>query len=175
MALEDLTDQQRKALGLGELMLQAKDPNAQKEWKRLAKKINPGLQFPELDLEDQMAALDKRQAEWEAKQQEREIKTATASRHEKEDQAAEAAGFKPEDIRKFAEAEGIGSFDAALKFKQLEQESAEPTASTYGGPRPAELLPEDWRKMTPAQRVARGQQIFHEGITQMQRRLRANR
>jgi hypothetical protein len=175
MAFDDLTPEQRRALGLGELLLQAKDPKLQEEWKRLAKKVKSDLQFPELELADQMAALDKRQAEWEEKQQEREIKADTARRHKSEDQAAIDAGFKPEDIRKFAEEEGIASFDAALKFKQLEQQSAEPTASGYGGPRPAEIVPTDWRKMTPAQRVAQGQKIFHEGITDLMRRQRMGR
>jgi hypothetical protein len=178
MAVDDLSPDERKALGLGQLLLQAKDPAAQEEWKRLARKIKPDLQFPELDLRDQMKSLDDRQAKWEEKQEARSIEDRTARRHEKEDRAAEAAGFTADEIRKLAQDEGIGSFDAALKFATLQRETAEPSADTYGGPTgrgPADVLPPDWRKMTPAERIRRGQKIAHEGITDMLRRARTGR
>ena len=177
MAYEDLSDEDRKSLGLGQLLRQAKDPAAQEEWKRLAKKINPNLQFPELELTDKFDALTKRQSDWEEKQEERKTEERTARRHEQEARKAEAAGFKVEDIQKLATDMGIGSFDAALEFAQLQRDSAEPTAASYGrGPRgPAEIIPSDWRKMTPAERVRHGQRLAHEGISDMLRRMRTNR
>ena len=177
MAYEDLSDEDRKSLGLGQLLRQAKDPAAQEEWKRLAKKINPNLQFPELELTDKFDKLEKRQSDWEEKQEQRRTEDRTAKRHEAEARAAEAAGFKVEDITKLATDMGIGTFEAALQFAQLQRDSAEPTAASYGGAGhgPAEIIPADWRKMTPAERVRHGQRVAHEGITDMLRRMRTNR
>jgi hypothetical protein len=178
MSYDNLTEQQRRALGLGELLLQAKDPKAQMEWKRLVKRINPNVQLPELELEDKIEAVGKRQQEWEEKQEARHTEDRTKRRHDAEAKAAEAAGFKVEDIRKLAVDEGIGTFEAALKFATMARETAEPSADNYGGPMgrgPANIVPPDWRKMTPAERVRNGQRIFHEGITDLMRRQRAGR
>ena len=94
MAYEDLSDEDRKSLGLGQLLRQAKDPAAQEEWKRLAKKINPNLQFPELELTDKFDKLEKRQSDWEEKQEQRRTEDRTAKRHEAEARAAEAAACR---------------------------------------------------------------------------------
>lgn len=174
MGLEDLTPEQQKQLKLGEILLA--NPEVSKSALRLAKRAKPELRLPEIDLEDAIEAEAKKREEWQAKQEEREINQRVEQRRREHALAAKEAGFTPEEIEKIVVDEKC-SFETALKFAELQRETAIPGAAEtgYGGrvPYSRDLRPDpEWRKLSPADQRRKGTSMAHEMLDDYIRRAR---
>lgn len=175
--IEELTPEQQKHLKFGEMVLTAKDKEIVKAGKRLAQKVNPELRLPELDLEDQIEKEKKAREDWEEKWEEKRREEHYNRRREEEAQRSREAGFDPEEIEKIVVEEKC-TFPTALKLAGLQRESALPGPAAFGSALPLHRTREgevDWRKLSPADRRAKGLEIAHQGIDELLRRQRGGR
>jgi hypothetical protein len=172
---DDLPLEQQKALRLGRLLLET-NPEIAMDAKRLAKKADPNLRLPEVELEDKMRAEAAARAEWEEKQEQRQMEERVTARRKERDREAKAAGFTPEEIEKIVVDEKC-SFETAMKLAELQRQSAEPGAGDvyYGGrvPQPRDMRGDpEWRKLSPAQQRLRGNEMAHQMIDDFIRKAR---
>lgn len=177
MSIEGLTPQQLKHLRYGEMVLEAKDPKVVDEAKRLARKVDPNLHLPEIDLDDKIAAEAKKREEWEASWEEKRREERFNQRREEEARKSREAGFEPEEIEKIVIEEKC-SFPTALKLAQLQRETALPGPAAFNTGLPLNKTRDgefDWRKASPADRQRHGLEIAHQGIDDMLRRARGGR
>jgi len=148
--LEDLTPDQLRAFNLGKLLLE--NPEVALEAKRLAKKANPKLQIPEVDIEDRLAAQRTEfQTELERRDQSAMAERVAARKRERDRQIQEA-GFTVEEIEKIIVDEKC-SYETAMKIAELQQQLATPAAGDViagGVPNiPKEMRPEKaWRSLS---------------------------
>lgn len=177
MSIETLTPQQLKHLRYGEMVLEAKDPKIVDEAKRLARKVDPNLHLPEVDLDDKIAAEAKKREEWEEKWEEKRREERFNQRREEEARKSREAGFEPEEIEKIVVEEKC-SFPTALKLAALQRETAMPGPASYSTGFPLDRTKDgdfDWRKASQADRQRKGLEIAHKGIEDMLRRARGGR
>lgn len=127
MSLEGLTQAQKDALAQGMQALLNGDAETAKATKRALKKIDPKLNFPELDQEDHFAAqVDAVRKENETLRnelKEKEFKTATEAEHAR----IRNRGYKVEDVQKLMTERGIVKFDTAMDVLDMEGRLATPT------------------------------------------------
>lgn len=174
--IEDLSPEEAKQLRLGKMLLEA-NPEIAAEAKRLARKVDPKLRLPEIDLEDKIQAEKKSREEWEQKWEEKQREERFNRRRAEEAQKAREAGFEPDEIEKIVIEEKC-SFPTALKLAGLQRESAVPGPALFNTGDPLARTKDgetDWRKLSPADQRRKGLQIAHEGIDDMLRRQRAGR
>lgn len=128
--LEELSTEERAKFNLGNLVsTMLSDPTLSKDTKRLLKKKNPDLNFPELDAEEAIRAAEERSAS-----QVNELKDALRRREAQDALAAEeakitAAGLDPKAVRKFMTDEGINNVDVVIELFESRQALAEPTTN----------------------------------------------
>lgn len=176
--IEDLTPAEQQQLRFGKMLLEA-NPELVMEAKKLAKKVNPNLRLPEVDLEEKLAAERAEREKLEAKIEQRRMEDRVAAREQAALKKIEDAGFTPDDIEKIVKEEKC-SLDTALRLATLQRESAEPGAADVfsGGrasvPGPRELRPDpEWRKLSPADQRKKGAEIAHGMMDDYLRRQRA--
>jgi len=144
--LEGMTQAERRAFLLGQELV--KNPEVFREGQRLAKKANPALQIPEIELEDKLAAQEARALERQQKLQDELMQERVTRRQQERNRQIEAAGFEVSEIEKIIVDEKC-SYDTAMKLAAAERRSAEPTGGDHRGAQgsPIEMRPaEDWRK-----------------------------
>lgn len=136
-SLEGLTPEQKDALARGMHALLNGDPDTSKATKRALKKIDPNLNFPELEIEEQTSA------QLEAiRQENKALRDSLAEDKFRQSTEAEHArvtqrGFKVADVQKFMTERGIVKFDTAMDVLDMESRLATPTPdsmSTYDMP-----------------------------------------
>ena len=174
--LEDLSPEELKQFRLGKMLLEA-NPEIADEAKRLARKVDPKLRLPEIDLADKIAAEKKAREEWEEKQAEKDREDRVHRRRQEEGQRARDAGFTPEEIEKIVVEEHC-SFPTAIKLATLQRESAVPGPAQFNSGDPLAKTKDgdfDWRKASPSDQRRKGVEIFHQGIDDMLRRQRSGR
>ena len=125
-SLEDLTpEQQEQALRLFAFVKQ--NPDVEKTIRREAKRKNPNMSAPDLDLED---ALAKQREEFDAKLKEQEEKATTQmlqQRRAEHHARIRSEGLDPDEIEKLMESESIGNYDTAIKYAKAQKSLAPPT------------------------------------------------
>ena len=175
--IEDLTPAEQQQLRFGKMLLEA-NPELVMEAKKLAKKVNPNLKIPEVDLEEKLTA-ERVEREKLAEQIEKNrIEDRVRERELAAKKKVEDAGFTLEEIEKIVKDENC-SIDTALRLAQLQHESGEPGAAEVRGfPGPRDIRPDaDWRKFgTDIGALRRhSAEIAHQGIDELLQRARAAR
>lgn len=177
--LEDLSPEELKQFRLGKMLLEA-NPEIADEAKRLAKKVDPKIRLPEIDLADAIAAEAKKREDWQAEQEEKRREENYRRRREEEAQKARDAGFEPEEIEKIVIEEKC-SYPTAMKLAAAMRESAVPGPAGYGSALPLARTREpgeggiDWRKLSPTDQRRKSLEIAHQGIDDLLRRQRTGR
>lgn len=153
--IEGLTPAQVAAVRLNEIL--RKDPEVWRQTQRLAKKADPTLRIPEVELEDSLAASRAENERKIAEQNERIITLEADRRREKERAQSAAEGLDPDEVetRIVEERKAGNAINHATmrKIMLLERQTADPTAGTVvhgSNPQgtPVELRPDgDWRKL----------------------------
>lgn len=173
--IEDLTPAEQQQLRFGKMLLEA-NPELVMEAKKLAKKVNPNLRLPEVDLEEKLEVERAERAKLEEKIERQRIEDRVAERERAALKRIEDAGFTPEDIEKIVKEEKC-SLDTALRLASLQRESAEPgAADVHGGGRiPGPRIGPDpeWKKLSPADQRRKGNELAHTMMDDFLRRQRA--
>lgn len=127
-SLEELTDEQRVNLARAANQVLS-NPETSREFKRLWKKANPKVSFPELDVQDTVTAeLAKRDTTIEELRA-AQMQDAAERRRDKEHLRARERGLNPEDVEKAVVDRRIMDWDTAMRYVELEAQSAIPTPS----------------------------------------------
>lgn len=148
MAGEDLSPSERAALQLGKLL--NSNPEVRLAAQRLAKKVDPNLRVPEIELQDQIQVERDARLASEQKMNDQLLRERLERRHEQEERRVVAAGFTMSEIDGIITEYGCKDYDTAMKIATMQAQSA--AASTpnviNGGTAhlPIDPRPEkDWR------------------------------
>ncbi len=148
VSLEDLSADERATFNLGKLvhtMLQ--DKELASSTKRLLKKKNPALTFPELDTEDAVAAV-REETSKQVKDLEDLLKKREAVDALKNEEARiTEAGLDPKAVREFMDKKGITDVEVVIELFESRQALAEPTVNGIEPFRYADASPEELKKM----------------------------
>lgn len=146
--IEDLSPAELRAFRLGKLL--ESNPEVRREALRLARKADPKLRIPELELEDRVDAERDARLKSEEKLEHQLMEERVARRKSERDAQIVAAGFTVDEIEKIIVDEKC-SYETAMKLAELMKSTAEPSAGEVrtGAPgEPIELRPgEDFRKL----------------------------
>jgi hypothetical protein len=134
MSLEGLPATQVQQLASGmQALLSCPDAEVRKGAQRLLKKVDPKLNFPELEAEDQiatqLAAIRKENEDLRNNLKERDFTADVREQHKR----VVSRGFKVEDVQKFMTERGIVNFDTAMNVLDMEQRLAAPTPEAMAG------------------------------------------
>jgi len=125
--LENLSEEERNRLALFANRLLS-DPVASKDVRRIAKKLDPKFQAPDIDLDDRIEAVREEEAKKRKEIEDRMIAAELERKREREHQLCREAGEDPEYIEKIMTDQRIGSYETARKIAKLEKQTATPTA-----------------------------------------------
>lgn len=125
--LENLSEEERNRLALFANRLLS-DPEASKDVRRIAKRLDPKFQAPDIDLDDRINAVREEESKKRQELEEKMMADQLERKREREHQKVRAAGEDPEYIEKIMTDQRIGSYDTALRIAKLEKQTAMPTA-----------------------------------------------
>lgn len=125
-SLEDMTpEQQEQAVKLFSFV--NGNPDVAKMIRKEAKKRNPNMQAPDLEVEEQMEALrEETRKKLQDAEDERLAEIKTRQR-ERAHQMIRDAGFDPESIEKIMVDESIGNYETAIKYARAQAQLAPAT------------------------------------------------
>lgn len=134
MSLEGLSEAQVKQLATGmQALLESSDANVRRGAQKLLKKVDPKLQFPEIEIEtaieEAVKPLREENVTLRNELKEKDINTSIRQQHAN----IEARGFKVKDVQDFMQARGIVNFDTAMSVMDMEQRLAAPTPEALSG------------------------------------------
>jgi hypothetical protein len=134
MSLEGLNEAQVKQLASGmDALLNSTDAEVRKGAQRLLKKVDPKLNFPEIEMEHAITqAVDPLRKENETLRNELKEKEFTQT-IQKEHERIVQRGYKVEDVQKFMKDRGIVNYDTAMSVMDMEQRLAAPTPDAVSG------------------------------------------
>lgn len=125
-SLEDLTpEQQEQAVRLYSFVKQ--NPDVEKQIRREAKKKNPNMSAPDIDLED---ALEKQRNEIMAeleKDRKAQTEALQAQRRKEAHDRIKSQGFDPDEVEKIMVDQNIGNYDTAVNYIRGQQQLAPAT------------------------------------------------
>jgi len=128
MSLEDLTPEQRARLTLMDALL--KNPETQKEVRKLARKADPNFRPPDLDIEDR---LEREREERRREQQEIKDQMAQDQRnrwYEDQKRKVAAANLDIAKIEEVMKTKKIADYDTAIEYLQAQQQLAPATPAS---------------------------------------------
>lgn len=170
MSLEGLSEAQIKQLASGmQALLNSNESEVRRGTQKLLKKVDPKLNFPEIELDEAISAavkpLKEDNEKLRSELQEKEFKATVLNEHQK----IQARGFKVDEVQKFMQERGIVNYDTALNVLDMEQRLASPTPESVSG---VYDLPEASKDIfkNPAQWARK---TAHDVINQLQQRKRA--
>jgi hypothetical protein len=160
---------------LGALLL--KNPEIALEAKRLAKKADPTLQIPEVDIDDRIAAAAKESQKSVEKLENELVAERVARRKTERDAQITAAGFKVDDIEKII-VDRKCTYETALHIAELERRTSEPTTAdnNFSNPpgTPIEMRPEKtWRGLFGGALRQKSADLAHDMVNQFRNTRRA--
>jgi hypothetical protein len=135
MSLEDLTPAQIQQLRLGQLLLET-NPEIALDAKKLARRANPNLRLPEVDLEEKLEKERAARRDLEDKIERQRIEDRVAEREREVRKQIEASGFTVEEIEKIVKDEdlrGSAGINTALRLAELQRQAAAPGAADVSG------------------------------------------
>lgn len=172
--VEDLSPSDAAAHRLGRLLLS--NPEVRTAAHRLALKVDPKLDVPEIRLLDQVAAVEERARERETKLEGELLKERVERRQSERRADLRARGYDPDKVEQIIVDFGCKDYDAAVKIYDLQARSAEPTAADvmHGGNPPGtpiDLIPAAKERPTSiADMRKRSAQIARDMIDQFRGR-----
>lgn len=128
-SLENYSEEQRASLARTALAL-LNHPDVSKDAKRLIKKIDPKVSFPDVDVEDRFEALREETREEAKKREEAERVRRANEAYEATKQRIADRGFKVEDVEKVMKDKGIANYDTAMEFLENQAQLAPATADS---------------------------------------------
>lgn len=166
--VEDLTGADLQAHRLGRLLLG--NPEVRREAQRLAKKANPALDIPEIEMDDRLAAVEAAAKVREKELSEQITRERVERRHAEMRSKLVADGYDPDAIDKIVVDFGC-NYDKARQIADLQARSAEPTSadvrSGHAVGEHVEMRPEtDWRKLTGGELRKKSAQIAGDIISE---------
>lgn len=140
--MSDETQEAKEAAALRKLL---NHPEVGLEAKRLYKKITPDARFPDLEIEDRLAAQNKEFQEKLEKQEQERLADRTADNQRRNHEFVRSEGLDPTAIEKVMTEERIASYETAVKFVKAQNAL---TAPTPGTTTPIQMYDKasDWRK-----------------------------
>jgi len=138
-SFEDMNDDAKLALARFAHTLIHRNPDIAREARKLAKKANPELRFPELETEErvntELAARDKKIAELEAKQME----AAATQRREQKRAACIARGLDPDKVEALiierSKQDRLIDFETAMELMEAQSQLAAASPANDQTPR----------------------------------------
>jgi hypothetical protein len=125
-SLEDLTpEQQEQAMRLFSFV--KANPDIEKSIRREAKRKNPNMSAPDIELEE---ALAKQREEFQKKLDDERSERLSLLQQERRNEAharIRAAGLNPEEVEKAMVDESIGNYDTAIKYVHAQKQLAPST------------------------------------------------
>lgn len=115
----------------------ARDPKLRREFLRLVKATNPNAALPELEQDERLSAFteaqEKRIAEMEAREKEREARAKWDALRAEPVKAGLVQAEEMEDLEKFMKENGYNStqYMQAAKFRSMERQMAQPTPADF--------------------------------------------
>lgn len=181
MSVEDLTPQQQQQLRLGQLLLET-NPDIALDAKKLARKADPKLRLPEVDLEEKIEKLHKENKELEDKIERQRIEDRVNAREREAKKQIEDAGFSLEEIEQIVKNEdlhGSSGIATALKLARLQREAAAPgsfeVTGSRAGPRGDMRGDPEWRKLSPGDMRRKASEMGHQMIDDFWKKQRGAR
>lgn len=179
--LESMTPQERAMFIAGKALFT--HPELSKEAKRLYKRAHPEVNFPELDMEDQIAAVRKEESEKREKLENDLLRESLERKRADRRRQMQSDGYDPDEIEKLIVEWGIAgnatedAYQRACKLADLQRQSAEPSAPDVLGPRAnQDLRPEkEWRNLTPQALANKSAALAHDMIDQFRKERRPAR
>jgi hypothetical protein len=127
MSLENMTEDERNSAALKRLF---SHPEVGPQAKRLYKQVVPDAKFPDLELEDKINAASAAQQKEINELRDKVRMSEVMERRNQEHAKARAAGLDPIAVEKVITEEGMGSFDAAIKYMKAMNASAPATPAS---------------------------------------------
>lgn len=126
MSLENYTEEQRATLAKSMDAL-LRNPEVSKDAKKLLKKVDPKLSFPELELDERIEKATE-QGNERIKKLEDELNVERRNREYRDQlQAVREKGFEPTEVEKIMTEHKIADYSTAMKFMEMERSLAPPT------------------------------------------------
>lgn len=130
-SLENYSEEQRASLARSMATL-LKHPDVSKDVKRLIRKVDPTVSFPDIEVEEKFEQFTTKHRE-----DQRERDEADRVRRSNEQYQATCAkiverGFKVEDVEKVMKDKGIANYDTAVEFLENQKMLAPATADSLG-------------------------------------------
>lgn len=125
-SLENTTEEQRLSLARAMQTL-LNNPEVSRDTKRLLKKVDPKLQFPDLEVDERIAKFEETQREREKEREEAERVRRANESYEQIRGKVTARGFKVEDVETVMKDKGIANYDTAMDFIEAQHRLAPPT------------------------------------------------
>lgn len=130
-SLENIDEQGRLSLARAMKTL-LDNPDVSRDAKRLLKKVDPKLQFPDLEVDDQLAKFREEQAEKDRKREEAERVQRANDNYEKLRGKVLERGFKVEEVETVMKEKGIANYDTAMDFIDAQRQLAPATPDSLG-------------------------------------------
>lgn len=128
-SLEDLTpEQQAQALNLWNFVRE--NPEVGKDIRRAAKKKNPAMSAPDIEMEEALAAQAKELREEMAKERQERLDAITAERRKEAHAKIKAEGLEPDKVEDVMVKENIGNYETAIRYVKSQQTVAPATPNT---------------------------------------------
>ena len=125
-SLEDMTpEQQDQALKLFSFV--NANPDVAKMVRKEAKKRNPNMQAPDLEVEEQLEALRAETRESLQKAEEERLADIKTRQRAQAHQMIRDSGFEPDAIEKIMVEESIGNYETAIKYARAQAQLAPAT------------------------------------------------
>ena len=125
-SLEDMTpEQQDQALKLFSFV--NANPDVAKMVRKEAKKRNPNMQAPDLEVEEQLEALRAETRESLQKAEEERLADIKTRQRAQAHQMIRDAGFEPDAIEQIMVEESIGNYETAIKYARAQAQLAPAT------------------------------------------------
>lgn len=179
--LESMTPQERAIFAAGQALFT--NPEVSNDAKRLYKKVKPEARFPELDMEDRIAAMQAEEGGKREKLEQQLMRESLERKRADRRRQLTADGYDPDEIEGLIVDWGIAGNDKedayarAMKLSDMQRRSAEPTAPDILGPRGnTDLRPEkEWRNLTVQALQNKSGQLAHEMVDEFRKQRRTGR
>lgn len=125
-SLENVTEEQRLSLARAMQTL-LNNPELARDTKKLLKKANPSLQFPDIDVEDKFEKFREEQGERDKKREEDDRVRRANENYEKLRGKVLEKGFTVEEVEKVMKDKGIANYDTAMEYIEAQRQLAPPT------------------------------------------------
>lgn len=125
-SLENVSEDQRLALARAMNTL-LNNPEVARDTKRLLKKIDPKLQFPDLEVEDTVQKFREEQAEKDKVRDEADRVRRANESYEQIRGKVTARGFAVDEVEKMMKEKGIANYDTAMEYIDAQRQLAPPT------------------------------------------------